>query len=249
MLLDLMIFLKKHYMIYIIIYSAYFISAWCFQSMTVGTDGGGGRPGICCPNFFASVTLMSTQLFYFKSRSRGERLKAGGEGDNRGWDGWMASLTQWTWVWWTGKPGMLQYMESQRVRHDWVTELTALVTRLYHRIWQKWLFCDFWDYVRKTMQGFPGGPEVKNAPCNARDIVWPLVREESTGHRATKPLYHKYWAWLQQPLKSERPEACALQREKPLQWETRAPQWKQPPFAATRESPHAARKTHHRPNK
>ena len=58
-----------------------------------------------------------------------ERLKAGGEGDDRGWDGWMASPTQWTWVWassrswwWTGKPGMLQSMGSQKVRHDWVTE-------------------------------------------------------------------------------------------------------------------------------
>ena len=57
-----------------------------------------------------------------------ERLKAG-EGDNRGWDGWMASLTWWTWVWessgswwWTGKSDMLQSMGSQRVRHDWVTE-------------------------------------------------------------------------------------------------------------------------------
>ena len=51
-------------------------------------------------------------------------------GDARGWDGWMASLTLWTWVcvssgswWWTGKPGVLQSMESQRVRHDWATEL------------------------------------------------------------------------------------------------------------------------------
>ena len=59
-----------------------------------------------------------------------ERLKEGGGGDNRGWDGQMASLTQWTWVWascrrwwWTGKPGILQSMGSQRVRHDWVTEL------------------------------------------------------------------------------------------------------------------------------
>ena len=59
-----------------------------------------------------------------------ERLKSGGEGDDRGWYGWMASPTQWTWVWvssrswwWTGKPGMLQSMGSQRVRHDWVTEL------------------------------------------------------------------------------------------------------------------------------
>ena len=52
------------------------------------------------------------------------------EGDNRGWDGCMASLTQWTWVWvnsgswwWTGRPGMLLFMGSQRVGHDWVTEL------------------------------------------------------------------------------------------------------------------------------
>ena len=55
-------------------------------------------------------------------------LKPGGEGDDRGWDGWMASLTQWTWVWassrswWsTGRPGMLQFMRLQRVRHNWVT--------------------------------------------------------------------------------------------------------------------------------
>ena len=51
-------------------------------------------------------------------------------GDDRGWDGWMASPTQWTWVWtssgswwWTGKSAMLQSMGLQRVTHDWVTEL------------------------------------------------------------------------------------------------------------------------------
>ena len=59
-----------------------------------------------------------------------ERLKAGGEGDNRGWDGWMALPTQWTWVWvnlgswwWTGRPGVLQSVGSQRVGHDWTTDL------------------------------------------------------------------------------------------------------------------------------
>ena len=58
-----------------------------------------------------------------------ERLKVG-EADDRGWDGWMASLTWWTWVWagsgdwWrTGKPGVLQSTGLQRVRHDWATEL------------------------------------------------------------------------------------------------------------------------------
>ena len=59
-----------------------------------------------------------------------ERLKVGGEGDDRGWDGWMASQTQWTWVWvnsrswrWTGRPGMLQSMGSHRVEQNWATEL------------------------------------------------------------------------------------------------------------------------------
>ena len=59
-----------------------------------------------------------------------ERLRAGEEGDDRGWDGWIASPTQWTWVWvnsrnwwWMGRPGVLQFMWSQRVRHDWATEL------------------------------------------------------------------------------------------------------------------------------
>ena len=59
-----------------------------------------------------------------------KRLKVGGEGDDSGWHGWMASPTQWTWVWvdsgswwWTGEPGMLQSMGSQTVGHDWATEL------------------------------------------------------------------------------------------------------------------------------
>ena len=65
-------------------------------------------------------------------------------GDGRGWDGWMASPTQWTWVWvnpgswwWTGRPGVLRFMGSQRVGHDWATELnwsdsaTAEVVSVY----------------------------------------------------------------------------------------------------------------------
>ena len=61
-----------------------------------------------------------------------ERLKAGGEGDDRGWDGWMASPTWWTWVWWwTGKPGVLQSMGLQRIRHNWATELNS-VTKTPH---------------------------------------------------------------------------------------------------------------------
>ena len=68
------------------------------------------------------------ELTHLKRPWRWERLKAGREGDNRGWDGWMASPTRWTWVWasseswwWTGKPGVLQSVGSQRIGHDRVT--------------------------------------------------------------------------------------------------------------------------------
>ena len=68
-----------------------------------------------------------------------ERMRAGGEGDHRGWDGEMPSPTRWTWVWvnprswwWTGRPGMLRFMGSQKVRQDWATELNwTLKTHLY----------------------------------------------------------------------------------------------------------------------
>ena len=70
------------------------------------------------------------ELTHWKRPWCWERLKAGGEGDDRGWNGWMASLTQWTWVWvssgnwwWTGKPGVLQPMGSQSIGHSWATEL------------------------------------------------------------------------------------------------------------------------------
>ena len=79
-----------------------------------------------------SNTLASWQeeLTHLKRLWFWERLKAGAEGDDRRWDGWMPSPTQWTWVrvnsgswWWTGRHGMLQSMGSQRVEHDWATEL------------------------------------------------------------------------------------------------------------------------------
>ena len=70
------------------------------------------------------------ELTHWKRPWCWEGLRVGGEGDDRGWDGWMASLTRWArvWVdsgswWWTGRPGMLWFMGSQRVGHDWVTEL------------------------------------------------------------------------------------------------------------------------------
>ena len=71
-----------------------------------------------------------SELTHWKRPWCWERLKAEGEGDDRGWGGWMASPTQWTWVWvnsgswwWTGKPHALHSMGSQIVGHDWATEL------------------------------------------------------------------------------------------------------------------------------
>ena len=74
--------------------------------------------------------------FHLKRLWCTERLKTGGEGDDRRWDGWMISPTQWTWVWvnsgswwWTGRPGVLQSMGWQRARHDWLPELNWLVSK------------------------------------------------------------------------------------------------------------------------
>ena len=80
-----------------------------------------------------SITLATwcKELTHLKRPWCWEWLKEGGEGEDRGWDGWMASPTQWTWVWvnsrswwWTGRPGVLLSVGSQRVGHDWATELT-----------------------------------------------------------------------------------------------------------------------------
>ena len=87
---------------------------------------------------WSSKTLATwcKELTHLKRPWSWERLRAGGEEDDRGWDGWMVSPTKWTWVWvdsgswwWTGRPGVLQFMESQRVGHDWVTELNWTESR------------------------------------------------------------------------------------------------------------------------
>ena len=77
-----------------------------------------------------TLTTWCKVLTHLKRPWCWERLRAGGEGDDRGWDGWMASPTQRTWVWvnsrswwWTGRPGMLQSMGFQRVGHDWATKV------------------------------------------------------------------------------------------------------------------------------
>ena len=84
-----------------------------------------------CQSWNSSTLATSCEeLTHWKRLWCWEGLGAGDEGDDWGWDGWMASRTRWTrvWVnsgswWWTGRPGMLRFMGSQRVGHDWATEL------------------------------------------------------------------------------------------------------------------------------
>ena len=92
------------------------------------------------PGYSLEALILKLKLLYFgqlmwrtdswKRPWCWERLRAGGDGDDRGWDGWMTSLTRRTWVWlssgsswWTNRPGMLWFMGLQRVRHDWATAL------------------------------------------------------------------------------------------------------------------------------
>ena len=99
--------------------------------------------------------MLKLKLQYFgqlmqRVDSLGKTLTLGGIGgrrrrDKRRWDGWMASLTRWTWVWvnsrswwWTRRPGVLRFMGSQRVGHDWATELNwfnkILIFKFYHKL-------------------------------------------------------------------------------------------------------------------
>ena len=102
-------------------------------------DGQGGL--VCCDSWGCKKSDMTERLIWSDLNpicdgiwrwGLWEGLRAGGEGNDRGWDGWMASPTQWIWVWvdsgswwWTGRPGLLWFMGSQRVGHDW-TELIIL---------------------------------------------------------------------------------------------------------------------------
>ena len=79
------------------------------------------------PNILAT---WCEELTHWKDPDAGKDWRWEKKGDDRGWDGWMASLTWWMWIWvnsrswwWIGRPGVLRFMGSQRVRHDWATEV------------------------------------------------------------------------------------------------------------------------------
>ena len=100
------------------------------------------------------------------------KIEGGGEGDDRGWDGWMASPTWQTgvWVssrswWWTGKPGMMQSMGSQRVGHNWVTELNSACMR-----WA--IQC---SHVVPALLGFPGKESASHCRRSKRHSLYPYV--------------------------------------------------------------------------
>ena len=103
---------------------------WCFWTVVLEDSSESlGLQGD--PRLSNTSATRCKELTHWKRPRCWERLSAGGEGDDR-WDDWMASLTQWAWVWassgswwWTGRPGVPQSMGLQRVRHEWVTELNG----------------------------------------------------------------------------------------------------------------------------
>ena len=116
------------------------------------------------------------ELTHWKRPWCWEGLGAGGEGDNRGWDGWMASPTRWTWVWvnsgswwWTGRPGVLWFMGLQRVRHDWATEL---------------------NWTESCFGGFPGSSDSKESACNVGDLASMPGLRRSPGGEPGNPLQY-----------------------------------------------------------
>ena len=108
-----------------------------------------------------------------------------GEGDDRGWDGWMASPARWTWVWvnsgswwWTGRPGVLQFMGSQRLRHDWTTELNWTKGLCPLSIWVK---LDFSPNIsisavtatkERAKRLSPGTPAFGSKSSHFHDCLW-----------------------------------------------------------------------------
>ena len=104
-----------------------------------------------------------------------EGLGAGGKGCDRGWDGWMASPTRWTWVWvnsgnwwWTGRPGVLQFIGLQRVGHNWATELNW--TEIWIAVFAISFFSPLKSFACNLSQEPPGGNQ---------DMIWLIAFKSS----------------------------------------------------------------------
>ena len=95
----------------------------------------------------------------------------------RGWDGWMASPTWWTWIWvnsrswwWTGRPGVLQFMGSQRVGHNWVTELNWSDLNLKLTWCCKSIILQF--FKKSSQQSVRNGDYSKETQCLKKQQKW-----------------------------------------------------------------------------
>ena len=134
------------------------------------------------------------ELTHWKSLWCWEGLGAGWEGDDRGWDSWMPSLTRWTWVsvnsgswWWTGRPGMLRFMGSQRVGQDWVTDL----------IWSDSYCLQFLSSCLLWNSFMSGFKPLSHRNYAFQDHQW-CNCSKSNGHYAviTILICHKHFLWL-----------------------------------------------------
>ena len=145
-------------------------------------------------------------------------LKAGGEGDDRAWDGWMASRTQWTWVWansgswWrTGKPDALQSMGSQRVGYDWVTELNWTI-HICNSKWTKFKYNSYkvvgkdWRQEKERQDKMVGWhhqlhghefEQVQGAGEGQGNSMLQSMGSERVGHDwATEQQQHEIIGWI-----------------------------------------------------
>ena len=133
----------------------------------------------------STLATWCEELTHWKRPWCWERWKAGGEGDDRGWDSWMASPTWWAWVWassrswwWTGKPGVLQSMGSQRVGQDWATELKWIIrirefNKMQHTKSVKNCLC----YTQMTWASLVS-QLIKNPSVTQEIPIWFLGRED-----------------------------------------------------------------------
>ena len=119
---------------------------WSWQSHSVGDQPWDffGRNDAKAETPVSTLATSCEELTHWKRLWCWQGLGAG-EGDDRGWDGWMASLTRRTWVWvnsgswwWTGRPGVLRFMDSQRVRHDRATNLIRSDLTVSHCLLKGW---------------------------------------------------------------------------------------------------------------
>ena len=140
---------------------------WCFWTVVLEIFES--------PLYRNSSTLATSceELTHWKRLWCWEGLGAGGKLDDRGWDGWMASPTRWTWVWvnsrswwWTGRPGVLWFMASQRVGHDWATELNwfSSIDLMYY--FSKSIVC-FWNKGFSIRQSLRFLPALKFLPLRS----------------------------------------------------------------------------------